>query len=142
MSDSGLRLFSEPDASEADKDIVRSGIDERNMVLTGRRDYRPITLFVRDAAGAIQGGLLGEIWAGWCEITYLWVAEAQRGQGQGTRLLRACEELAAAAGCAHIHLNSFDFQAPHFYQRFGYQIFAELPDYPPGHTLYFFKKDL
>jgi hypothetical protein len=37
-------------------------------------------------------------------------------------------------------LSTFDFQAPQFYLEHGYEVFATLPDYPPGHTDYHLRK--
>jgi hypothetical protein len=41
-----------------------------------------------------------------------------------------------------VFLSTFSFQARPFYERFGYEVFGELPDYPEGHSLYFMKKML
>ncbi len=137
-----LHISSEALASEATKDLVRDPLDERNMIITGRRDYYPLAIFLRDEAGDIQGGALGASWAGWLHLEYLWVAEPLRGQGYGTQLLQAAKDEARAHGCRHVFLDSFDFEAPGFYQRYGYRVYAQLPDYPPGHTLYYLTKAL
>ncbi len=137
-----LHLSSEPAADEATKNLIRDPLDESNMVITGWRDYRPLAIFLRDEAGATRGGALGYSWGGWLHLEYLWVAEPLRGQGYGTSLLRAAETEARERGCRGVFLDSFEFQAPEFYKRYGYQVYAELPDLPPGHTLYYLRKDL
>ena len=39
-------------------------------------------------------------------------------------------------------VDTFDFQAKEFYEKFGYVLFATLEDTPsPGHTRYYFRKD-
>jgi hypothetical protein len=38
--------------------------------------------------------------------------------------------------------NTYDFQALLFYERLGYEQFAALEDYPPGHSRHFLKKRL
>jgi GNAT superfamily N-acetyltransferase len=90
----------------------------------------------------VLGGALGDVWGGWLDLTFLWVAEPIRGKGYGERLLRAAEDEARAQGCRGIYLETFSFQARPFYERFGYEVFAELPDHPAGHTSYFMKKTL
>jgi ribosomal protein S18 acetylase RimI-like enzyme len=137
-----LTVVSDAHASDADKDIVRNGIDEGNMRITGRRDTHPIAIFVRDEQGAIRGGILGDVWAGWLHITYLWIADGWRGQGYGSQLLRAAESEARALGCQSATVESFSFQAPGFYQKYGYEVFATLPERPPGHTYYYLRKQL
>jgi GNAT superfamily N-acetyltransferase len=137
-----VRISLEPEATETDKGAVRDALDERNMVITGFRDYRPLNFFLRDESGTIRGGLLGDIWARWLHISYLFVAEELRGQDYGTRLLQMAEHEARQAGCQNAHLETFDFQAPGFYTRLGYEIFAELPGYTEGHTFYYLRKAL
>lgn len=46
-----------------------------------------------------------------------------------------------AFGCHSASVDTFSFQGPQFYPRFGYVVFGTL-DYPPGHTRIFFKKRL
>jgi GNAT superfamily N-acetyltransferase len=70
------------------------------------------------------------------------VAEPPRGHGYGERLLQAAEKEARTHGCRGVFLSTFSFQARPFYERFGYEVFGELPDYPTGHAYYFMKKAL
>jgi hypothetical protein len=44
-------------------------------------------------------------------------------------------------GCHSVWLDTFSFQAPGFYQKLGYEIFATL-DCPPEHKHYFMRKRL
>ncbi|GAQ00024.1 hypothetical protein NIES2104_65890 [Leptolyngbya sp. NIES-2104] len=39
-------------------------------------------------------------------------------------------------------MDTFSFQAPEFYQKLGYTVFGELPDFPIGHRRLFLKKVL
>ena len=52
-------------------------------------------------------------------IESVWVAENYRGQGIAARLLKEVEEEAKAAGCYMAQLDTFDFQAPGFYEKQG-----------------------
>ena len=52
------------------------------------------------------------------------------------------EEEAKAAGCYMAQLDTFDFQAPGFYEKQGYEIFGTLTNAPKGHTHYYMKKTL
>jgi len=70
------------------------------------------------------------------------VAERYRSLGWGARLLEAAERQAIARHCHHAFLDTFDFQALGFYQRYGYEIFGTLDDFPRDHTRYFVKKSL
>ena len=77
----------------------------------------------------------------WLMIDGLWVAAALRGRGFGTQLLDAAEEIAIARGCRGAWLGTFDFQARAFYERRGYRVFAELPEFPPQHRHFHLAKN-
>ena len=137
-----LRIISEPEAQPEDIAVIRNALYEFNIMATGDRNYSPLAIFLRDGGNTVRGGILGDMWAGWLHITFLWIDESLRGQGCGARLLKAAEEEAQAKGYRAIHLETFDFQARLFYERLGYIVFGELSDYPPGHTFYYLRKIL
>src|SRR5262249_50239813 len=60
-----LRIVAETGPAEAEREAIRDRLDEWNMVVTGRRDWSILTILLRDGAGAIRGGVLGNIWASW-----------------------------------------------------------------------------
>ncbi|MET9256676.1 GNAT family N-acetyltransferase [Streptomyces sp. NPDC048182] len=97
----------------------------------------PLHVWASDEAGALAGGLVGHTWAGWLHVTYLWVDERHRGAGLGAALLAEAERTARAErGCARSRVETWDFQAPGFYLRQGYETVCVIPDYPPGITEY------
>ncbi|OWK37482.1 Acetyltransferase [Fimbriiglobus ruber] len=102
----------------------------------------PLAFALREEAGSIVGGLIGEINWGWLRIEILAVAEEFRGDGWGRRLVEEAERTAVATGCHGAWVDTFSFQAPEFYRRLGYHVFGELPDYPAGQTRYFLAKRL
>ena len=62
--------------------------------------------------------------------------------GLGSSLLATAEHEARLRGCRGAWLDTFEFQARGFYERAGYVVFGEIPDYPPGSARYFLKKAL
>jgi ribosomal protein S18 acetylase RimI-like enzyme len=125
-----------------DVQLLEDRINEHNMRRTGRRDYRPLGVFVRDERGGVVAGLYGFTWAGWLEIKFVWVREDLRGQGHGRRLVEAAEAEARARGCQQVWLDSYTFQAPAFYQRLGYQVFGVLHAYPAPNERVFLTRTL
>lgn len=101
----------------------------------------PLVLALREN-GEIVGGLLGHHHWEWLHVEILAVAKHLRGQGWGRRLLTEAEGLALAAGCHHAWVDTFSFQARPFYEKLGYRVFGELPDYPTGQTRFFLAKHL
>jgi GNAT superfamily N-acetyltransferase len=137
-----IRLERTDTPDPAELQALENGINRYNVVRTGRTEYAPVAIFLRDEEGTAVGGLFGHLWGGWMHVTVLWVPEELRRQGYGTRLLQAAEEYAIERGCHAVFLETFSFQAPEFYLRFGYELFGSLEDYPPGHTQYFLRKSL
>ncbi|QHC29889.1 GNAT family N-acetyltransferase [Streptomyces sp. HF10] len=103
----------------------------------------PLHVWALDPAGELAGGLVGHTWTAWLHVTYLWVDAAHRGTGLGSHLLARAEHHAATdRACAAARLETWDFQAPAFYRRQGYEAVCEIPDYPPGITEYTLVKRL
>ena len=104
----------------------------------------PVHVFAVDPDGELLGGAAGRVervWH-WLTIDTLWVDERTRGRGIGSSLLRSIEDEARHRGCRWADVTTFDFQAPAFYRKSGYEQYAAKHDYPPGHTNYFFRKTL
>jgi GNAT superfamily N-acetyltransferase len=113
---------------------------EHNRAQTGQDDGQLFAFFVRNDQQEIVAGLSGWTWAQACEIQTLWVHPAWRGQGYGQSLLFAAEQEARGRGCQVILIQSYSFQAPAFYKKFGYQLAWQLDDFPPGHQHCFLVK--
>jgi ribosomal protein S18 acetylase RimI-like enzyme len=135
-----LSLTEEPDRDELH--YLDDRLYEFNVAKTGIRDGRWLALFARDERGTIVGGLYGWTWGDACEIRTLWIEEAFRGRGLGSKLLGRAEEEAKARGARQIVLSTHSFQAPEFYKRFGFEIIGGVSDYPRGHRQFWLRKPL
>ena len=58
------------------------------------------------------------------------------------RELDAAERRAIERGCRHVFLDTFNFQAPGFYAKLGYEMYARAEDWPVGHAHCFLRKVL
>ncbi len=92
--------------------------------------------------GEILGGLIGSIHWDWLSVDILGVDARLRGQGYGAALMARAEEMGRAAGCVGSRVETHSFQAPGFYERIGYERYADLPDNPKGHSRLMYRKDL
>jgi GNAT superfamily N-acetyltransferase len=117
-------------------------IYEFNSTATGISGGEWLAIFVRDADARIIAGISGALWGGCLEIRQLWVEQALRRQGLGTRLLVAAEQEARTRGCRQILLATFSFQAPDFYARHGFEVVAAVNDHPRGHANLILRKYL
>jgi GNAT superfamily N-acetyltransferase len=137
-----LRVSVEPDAARADVETVRNGLRAFNVARIGAPDEVATQVFLRDADGQVVGGLLGEIRWRWLYVAKLWVADEQRGRGYGGDLLAAAEEFAREHDCIGVYLDTFEYQARPFYEKYGYELFGTLDGYPPGYRQYHLAKRL
>lgn len=126
----------------ADVEAIGRGLDAFNDRHAGTDGHRSLALLLRDADGTLVGGLVGSTYYGWLHVGLLWVEEQLRGQGHGERLLEAAEQEAVRRGCSHAFLNTFEFQAPAFYRRRGYEVAGRLPSFPAGFTRFLLAKRL
>jgi GNAT superfamily N-acetyltransferase len=137
-----LRIVSEPRGDAGDASFVRDGLALFNVALTGDSYYSPLAIFLKDERGAVLGGALRHVWGGWLDLETLWVVEPFRGQGYGAKLLRVAEDEARTQGCHGVFLTTFSFQAKPCYEKFGYEVVADIPVYPKGHSYHVLKKKL
>ena len=129
-------------ADEEVRKAIAAPLVRFNESHAGPSGSRPLVIEVRDAEGAIVGGLWGTTAFGWLFTQLLVVPEQSRGQGLGQRLMAMAETEATKRGCHSAWLDTFEFQARGFYEKIGYTCFATLPDFPKGSSRYFMRKEL
>jgi GNAT superfamily N-acetyltransferase len=137
----GLQLSFENNPSWEDREMIDEALGAYNSPFLRDPPYSYFGIFLRDDAGAIQAGLIGSTYAGWLFVNLLWVHADLRRRGIGQTLLADAERYALEAGCHSAWLDTFSFQGPDFYPKFGYREFGRL-DYPPDHHRIFLKKRL
>ena len=77
--------------------------------------------------GKLVGGATGIIQFDWYFLEELWIDEKYRNKHIGTMLIR---------------METWNFQARGFYEKNGYEVYAQFEDCPPGTIEYFLKKKL
>jgi len=129
------------DLSPGEIDALEQHLYAYNAERTGRADGAGLA-FVAEAYGEPIGAVAGHTWGGVCELKQVWVAESYRGRGVGRELMQAAIDEAAARGCAHVFVATYDFQAPGFYRELGFVEVARIADKPLGHTEYILRHEL
>ena len=119
-------------------DLIRSYNRSKREVA----ESEPLNLYVEDEHGEIMAGLVAETFGNWLEIEYLFVKEDIRGQGIGSQLLQQAESEAKNRNCRFAFVNTYQFQAPAFYQKQGYKKVFTLKDYPYTGQRHYYQKDL
>jgi ribosomal protein S18 acetylase RimI-like enzyme len=130
------------DPSPEEKDLIFNGLVEFNESQVGDARFKEFGIFAAGKSEPLVAGLLGLMHWNGCFISALWVAEAFRRKGIGRQLLARAEELAVQNDCDHVHLDTFDFQARGFYEKYGFHVFGIIEDYPIGHKRYYLIKKI
>ncbi|MET3846508.1 GNAT family N-acetyltransferase [Paenibacillus sp. OAE614] len=121
---------------------VRNKLIEFNSKQVPNGIYEEMNLCIKDEKEHIIAGINSVICWNWMEIDILWVDDEHRGSGHGKRLLEEAEEIARSKQCTFIKLNTFSFQAPEFYKKYGYKEMAVIENAPLGSKHYYFIKEL
>lgn len=119
-------------------DLIRSYNRSKREVA----ESEPLNLYVEDEHGELMAGLIAETFGNWLQIEYLFVKEDLRGQGIGSQLLQQAESEAKKRNCRFAFVNTYQFQAPAFYQKHGYKEVFTLKDYPYTGQRHYYQKDL
>lgn len=121
------------------QDYLHTRLQQYNAeYMTDCRDYS----FHIEKDGKVMAGIVAESTGDTLEVAFLFVEEAARGQGLGSRLLAEVEARAQADGLRRVLLNTYSFQAPGFYLKAGYRrLFAIDPCFC-AHSQHFFIKEL
>jgi GNAT superfamily N-acetyltransferase len=135
-------LTVEAEPSPDDIQHLEDSIYAFNVRATGISGGKLFGIFLRDDARVAVGGAFGWTWAGTCSVRILFVPIHLRNQGHGTKLMRAVEAEAKARGCRQILLETYDFQAPKFYLKIGFEVRARVSDFLQGRDLIVMAKHL
>ncbi|MCW6652672.1 GNAT family N-acetyltransferase [Aerococcaceae bacterium NML210727] len=105
-------------------------------------ESEPLNIYLEDEQGHLIAGLVAETFGNWLEIEYLYVSETLRGQGIGSKILNKAEAEARRRKCKYSFVDTFNFQAPDFYRKHGYQEVFVLKEYPYTGERHYYTKAL
>ena len=128
-------------AAKASRELW-NGLVKFNRQQAGPLRYSRTVLSVRDGKKRLLGGLI--LLSYWREsyIELLWLSAGARDSGFGRRLIQEAERHARRRGSRLIHLNTYSFQAPGFYEKQGYRRFGGMSGSPRGESRHFYVKRL
>jgi GNAT superfamily N-acetyltransferase len=118
------------------------GLVSFNREQAGPFKYSRAVMSVRDRKGRLLGGLILQSYWRESYIELLWLSARARRKGIGSKLLEEAERRARRRGSHLIHLNTYSFQAPGFYEKQGYRRFGGISGSPRGGSRHFYVKRL
>ena len=125
-----------------DKETIFQGLLEYNLARIENKDLKDLGIYFQDETGTKLAGLIGDTHGNWLAVKYLWVSEELRGKSIGSQILKQAEDTAKERGCKYVFLDTFSFQAPLFYKKYGYKEVFALEEYPVTGKRYYFTKTL
>lgn len=135
--------FAPPSPEDLQAETLGKQLREFNYRAVGEYPQaQPVRLDVRDPDGRLVAGIRSYVFVYWLQTDVLWVAEDQRGQGLGSRLLRMAEAQGKALGAKNAKLETFEWQARSFYTKQGYAEYARIDDFIQGQYLALMRKPL
>ncbi|MGH6982231.1 MAG: GNAT family N-acetyltransferase [Stellaceae bacterium] len=129
-------------STNAARKTILKGLMGYNDAHVERNRWQSFAVVLNDSRGRVLGGMSGHTGWGWMYVELFWLPEELRRHGHGRKLMALAEQEARKRGCVGIYLNTAVFQAPGFYPKLGFKVFAEMDDFPPGRKTFFLMKRL
>lgn len=104
------------------------------------KGYNDTFGFYAIADEKVIGGITAHKKMEWLDIDILFVNEKFRKNRIGSKLISKAEEYCQKENLIGMHLYTLDFQAKGFYEKQGFELIAEIKDWPKGITRYEFIK--
>jgi GNAT superfamily N-acetyltransferase len=142
MSKMAARVVAERSDPAAVSRKLWKGLVRFNRKQAGPLHYKRTVVSVRDAKGRLLGGLILQSYWQESYIELLWLSARARRAGFGSRLIKEAERRARRRGSRLIHLNTYSFQSPGFYEKQGYRRFGGMSGSPQGESRHFYVKRL
>ena len=137
-----LTFTLQPEPAPEERNRIIDPLAAYNESQAGPRNKKESAFSVHSETGEFVGGLLGFTHWNHFFVSAVFVDEKFRREGIGRELLQRAEALALQQGCDTIYLDTFDFQAPGFYEKLGFRVFGKLEDYPAGHQRFYLVKQI
>src|ERR1700742_3218125 len=103
-----------------------AGMKTFNNAAVQNLNPHKIVATVRDDEARVVGGVIGGLAGDSMYLEVVWTASSVRGTGLGRKLMAMAETEAKRLGAREVWLYTMSFQAKPFYEKLGYQQFAEL----------------
>jgi len=97
-----------------------------NATVAGDSKQIPLAICANNKNEQTLGAIYGWLQWGWLFIDLLWVDESLQNKGIGKTLLLQLEDAALQQGVDRAYLDTGSFQAPGFYEKNGYDVYAQM----------------
>jgi GNAT superfamily N-acetyltransferase len=137
-----MRIAAEGKRARSASRQLWDGLIRYNRQQAGPLRYTRTVLTVRDAKGRLLGGTILQSYWKETYVELLWLSAKARRLGYGRRLIQEAERRARRRGSVLLHLNTYSFQAPGFYEKLGFKRLGGMQGSPRGESRHFYAKKL
>jgi len=123
-------------------DYLDKKIDDFNWENWEVSERTPLAAQIKNEQGEVIAGAAARSFGDWLLLDTLWVSDELRGQNIGSKLLKTIEEAGKKRGCVKCLLDTLNFQAMPFYEKYGYKTQWVQEGYPKTGCKYFMLKEL
>ena len=106
------------------------------------QERKPLAVQIKNEHGEVIAGAAGRTFGNWLQLSTLWVSEELRGKAMGSQILKSFEDAGKKRGCTTCLLDTLNFQARPFYEKYGYKTQWVQQNYPKTGCKYFMTKTL
>ena len=138
----GARIKAEGKRARTASRKLWAGLIRYNRQQAGPLRYSRTVLTARDRKGKLLGGAILQSYWKETYIELLWLSALARRSGIGSRLIAEAERRAKKRGSLLLHLNTYSFQAPGFYEKLGFKRLGGMAGSPRGESRHFYAKKL
>lgn len=137
-----LKVVAEGKRARATSRKLWDGLIRYNRQQAGTLRYTRTVLAVRDGKDQLVGGAILQSYWKETYVELLWLSARARRLGVGSRLMQEAERRARKRGSVLLHLNTYSFQAPGFYEKLGFKRLGGMSGSPAGESRHFYAKKL
>jgi ribosomal protein S18 acetylase RimI-like enzyme len=138
----GPRIAAEGKRARASSRKLWEGLIRYNRQQAGPLRYSRTVLTVCDRKGKLLGGTILQSYWKETYVELLWLSAQARRLGLGRRLIQEAERRARRRGSVLLHLNTYSFQAPGFYEKLGFKRLGGMQGSPRCESRHFYAKHL
>ncbi len=121
---------------------IEKKIEEFNLASWEVKEQVSLAVAVYGEKQELLAGAAARTFGYWLLVDNIWVSEHLRGKNIGSQILQGLEKAAIARGCKFALLDTLNFQAKPFYEKFGYEVQWVQENYPKEGCKYFMVKQL
>jgi ribosomal protein S18 acetylase RimI-like enzyme len=128
--------------TEEMKKTIYDGFKEHAIEKCGTSELEdPINFYIEGPEKNVISAIVCQIFWGALHIKYVWTHKEHRGKGYASKLMYEVFNFSKESECPFAYVETMNFQAPDFYEKFGFVTELVRDGYSKGTSFYYMRKD-